>query len=150
MGMGKTLQIISLILSSSASPTLVVVPLTSLYQWEQKVQRFVEPGSLQLFTLYGPGNALPDDVGTDRGRKVLVLTTFSKLEREHRDSRELAAQPTKRKRLAYEADPGRVAAPPLFQIPWQRVVLDEAHRVRNLASLTSQAALRLKASGIRR
>eukprot|EP00439_Symbiodinium_sp_Y106_P082225 s792_g21.t1 len=150
MGMGKTLQIISLILSSSASPTLVVVPLTSLYQWEQEVQRFVEPGSLQLFTLYGPGNALPDDVGTDRGRKVLVLTTFSKLEREHRDSRELAAQPTKRKRLAYEADPGRVAAPPLFQIPWQRVVLDEAHRVRNLASLTSQAALRLKASGIRR
>ena len=125
----------------------MVVPVTSLYQWEQEIQRFVNPGSLQLFTFYGAGKALPDDVGTGRRTaKVLVLTTFSKLEREHRDLSvpEGQALPTKRKSFACEA----VAEPPLFQIPWQRVVLDEAHRVRNLASLTSQAAMRLKASGL--
>ena len=153
MGMGKTLQIISLILASSATPTLVVVPLTSLFQWEQEINRFVSPGSVKLQTFYGPSRALPDmSVAVVSAPKVVVLTTFSMLEKEHRP-----CAPRKRRRRhavhvssEHEAEEDSSGAEPsespLFRAIWRRVVLDEAHRIRNSSSVTCHAAHRLQAS----
>jgi hypothetical protein len=41
MGMGKTLQMISLILKTRLSPTLVVAPKAAVLQWRNEILRFV-------------------------------------------------------------------------------------------------------------
>lgn len=45
MGMGKTVQAVSLIMSDypAKDPTLVVVPPVALMQWQDEIKRFVTP-----------------------------------------------------------------------------------------------------------
>lgn len=59
MGLGKTIQIISFILKSReenpASPCLIVVPATLIFNWQNEISRFAS--ELKVYTLYGSDRA---------------------------------------------------------------------------------------------
>ncbi|RLN92357.1 hypothetical protein BBJ28_00014154 [Nothophytophthora sp. Chile5] len=101
MGMGKTLQAISLILENirlrdqfakkksakSKGPalvrggTLVVCPLVAVMQWKSEIERFVERDHLSIYIHHGPKRL---DVAARIASYDIVLTTYSIIESEIR------------------------------------------------------------------
>ncbi|KAI1105178.1 SNF2 family N-terminal domain-containing protein [Jackrogersella minutella] len=120
MGLGKTLQIISLILSSgfSEGPTLIVAPVGVMSNWEQQIQRHVkEDHNPRVFRYHKAGQYSKDDLMTHD----IVITTYDKLRNDH------------------------VKKGPLLSVNWRRVVLDEAHAIRNFSTARAKAAFTLQA-----
>lgn len=97
MGMGKTIQAISLVLmsremregsgvgsSSSADNngcTLVICPLVALIQWEGEIERHTREGSVKVLAFHGAKRNKGD---VDFGRYDFVLTTYGTVETEYR------------------------------------------------------------------
>ncbi|KAG7377159.1 hypothetical protein PHYPSEUDO_012067 [Phytophthora pseudosyringae] len=101
MGMGKTIQAISLVLenvrekdpsangktargrdtSTVRGGTLVVCPLVAVMQWKSEIERFVEPGLLSVYIHHGPKRL---DLVKKIASYDIVLTTYSIIESEIR------------------------------------------------------------------
>ncbi|EPR62257.1 SWI2/SNF2-containing protein RAD16 [Toxoplasma gondii GT1] len=103
MGMGKTIQIISLILARPFPPlpralrpedssrersslprvgqTLVVTPLAALLQWKGELEKFVRPGRLSVLVYHGP---FRQALKSELEKHDVVLTTYSTLEQDFR------------------------------------------------------------------
>lgn len=102
--MGKTIQLISLILARPFPPlppalrpddkhsprhrhlprvgrTLVVTPLAALLQWKGELEKFVKPGHLSILVYHG---AYRKDLGTELEKYDVVLTTYQTIEQEYR------------------------------------------------------------------
>ncbi|KAI1410851.1 SNF2 family N-terminal domain-containing protein [Hypoxylon sp. FL1857] len=120
MGLGKTLQVISLILSSGfgEGPTLIVAPLGVMSNWEQQIQRHVKDDRIpRIFRYHGTGKFSKGDLM----KHDIVITTYDKLRNDH------------------------VKRGALLLVPWRRVVLDEAHAIRNFSTARAKAAFELQA-----
>ncbi|KAI1470954.1 SNF2 family N-terminal domain-containing protein [Daldinia caldariorum] len=120
MGLGKTLQVISLIMSSGFSdgPTLIVAPVSVMSNWEQQFERHVQEDQRpRIFRYYKAGTYSKDEVL----KHDVVITTYDKL-RNDKSNKGI-----------------------LFSIEWRRVVLDEAHAIRNFSTSRAKAAFELKA-----
>ncbi|KAI2466153.1 SNF2 family N-terminal domain-containing protein [Annulohypoxylon bovei var. microspora] len=120
MGLGKTLQVISLILSSgfSEGPTLIISPLGVMSNWEQQIQRHVKEDHIpRIFRYHKAGTYSSGDLL----KHDIVITTYDKLRSDH------------------------VKGGPLLSVNWRRVVLDEAHAIRNYSTARAKAAFQLKA-----
>lgn len=102
MGMGKTIQAISLVLtarqlrppgkqasssSSSGSPmrrvgcTLVVCPVVAVIQWAQEIERHTAKGTVRVLLYHGPRRA---DQKIDFDSYDFVITTYSTIEVDYR------------------------------------------------------------------
>jgi len=144
MGLGKTLTTIALLLSSpGGSPggpkggggsterkTLIVAPLSVLSVWREQFMLHVKPGVLSVCVHHGLQRAtsLQGFEGYD-----VVLTTYATLQSETIvSSGSEAWTPTQQ-------------ISPLHLQQWHRVILDEAHAIKNKRSLTSKAACLLRA-----
>ncbi|KAH8160523.1 hypothetical protein CIB48_g7728 [Xylaria polymorpha] len=138
MGLGKTLQMISLIAAdkefrrqphearpvSSAGPrmaTLVVVPLSLISVWEYQLGHHLRPSTLTWGRHHRKTRftsrvafACPD----------VVLTTYQTVQAEHK---------------RHDSNSGS-----LFGHQWRRIILDEAHNIRN-KTVTASAIFALKA-----
>ncbi|KAJ2850132.1 DNA repair protein rad16 [Coemansia brasiliensis] len=136
MGMGKTLQTIALLLANGGRPTLVVCPTVALLQWKAEIEMATD--ALSVFVFYGNDRRkLADGQGTvnkgELGRYDVVLTTYGVLESCQRREK----QGFRRNgRLLHEKSV-------LHAIAWHRVVLDEAHHLKDRSSNTSRAAFAL-------
>ncbi|BFZ55803.1 hypothetical protein PYCC9005_002844 [Savitreella phatthalungensis] len=127
MGLGKTLQTIALIASddqdgsAQKSPTLVVCPTTLLSQWQAQVEQHVA-GHVKLCIYHGTNKPTKAELQ----RNEIVLTTYG-----------MVANDCKR------AEDGDSDAT-LFNLTWRRIVLDEAHGIRNPKAQRSAAVAALK------
>eukprot|EP00920_Eleutheroschizon_duboscqi_P003932 GHVT01009157.1.p1 GENE.GHVT01009157.1~~GHVT01009157.1.p1 ORF type:complete len:1249 (+),score=211.70 GHVT01009157.1:1649-5395(+) len=90
MGMGKTVQMISLLLAhrmktrgsgSAEGCTLVVAPLAAVLQWKEEILRFVKPGTLSAVLYHGPYRAAIFD---DIWKYDVVITTYATIEADYR------------------------------------------------------------------
>lgn len=141
MGLGKTLQTISLILTNQKpakdSPgykkafdgvektTLVVAPLALIRQWEAEIKDRVERShGLKVCVHHGPQR-------TKRFKDLalydVVITTFQILVSEH----------------GHSSDGDGVKAG-CFGLHWWRVVLDEAHTIKNRNAKATKACYALR------
>ncbi|KAF5648407.1 RIS1 [Fusarium sp. NRRL 52700] len=141
MGLGKTLQTISLILTNQKpakdapgwkkhfekieKTTLVVAPLALIRQWEHEINDKVEKThGLKVCVHHGPNR-------TKRFKELalydVVITTYQILVSEHGNSS--------------DADNGLKAG--CFGLHWWRVVLDEAHTVKNRNAKATKACYAL-------
>ncbi|CAR27425.1 ZYRO0C16544p [Zygosaccharomyces rouxii] len=132
MGMGKTIQMISLIMDNvSNSPTLVVAPTVALMQWKNEIEEHTG-GVLKAYIFHGSNRT--NNMADLEGYQV-ILTTYSVLESVYR----LQTYGFRRKTgLKKEKSV-------LHNTHFYRVVLDEAHNIKDRQSSTAKAVNELKA-----
>ncbi|XP_023557555.1 transcription termination factor 2 isoform X2 [Octodon degus] len=160
MGLGKTLTMIALILTQknqekskdkgevaltwiskndssvyTSHGTLIVCPASLIHHWKNEVEKRVDSNKLRVYLYHGP-NRNPH-------AKVLstydvVITTYS-----------LVAKEIPTKKQEEEAPGANLSvegfSTPLLQIVWARIILDEAHSVKNPRVQTSIAVGKLQA-----
>ncbi|KAJ3187887.1 hypothetical protein HDU85_006280 [Gaertneriomyces sp. JEL0708] len=156
MGLGKTVQSIAVMVSNRPSvrkPTLIVAPVSLILQWEAEIEEKVKPGVLKTYVYYGakrekdPAYLASFDV---------VFTSYALVGQEwqHKISvpKVRANQvETENGRTVYEevssdADPekARVTSGPLFHVDWHRVILDEAHTIKNKDTRSAKGCRHLR------
>ena len=147
MGLGKTIQSIALLLtnprpsySSTTSvtdkkalsanvgkSTLVVAPLALIKQWEAEIKnRVMDSRQLRVCVHHGPQRTKRFE---DLKKYDVVITTYQILVSEHGSSS--------------EREDGPQAG--CFGIHWYRVILDEAHTIKNRNAKATQACYALRA-----
>ncbi|PWN42300.1 hypothetical protein IE81DRAFT_290445 [Ceraceosorus guamensis] len=129
MGMGKTIQMISLFLSDRQKPILVVLPTVAIMQWKHEIAKYTEDFKVMVWH----GATRESDVDEIR-RNDVVLTSYGILESAYR--KEHAGF-----RRKGELHKERSA---LHAVRWHRVVLDEAHNIKERATNTAKAAFALR------
>ncbi|NXY22746.1 TTF2 factor, partial [Atrichornis clamosus] len=163
MGLGKTLTMIALILAQKqlktekrketleiwlskndttvipSNSTLVICPASLIHHWKKEIERRVAFGKLRVYLYHGPNR--------DKHAEVLsgydvVVTTYSLLSKEVPTSKEEGEVP------AEDYDVGSASSPcsPLLRVAWARIILDEAHNIKNPRVQTSIAVCKLRAS----
>lgn len=151
MGLGKTIQSIGLIISDQdevADPdnisdkdrktTLVVAPTVALMQWKDEIEKHTN-NHLKTFLFYGPQrNKIAEKLTNDELKTVfnkydVVLTTYSVLESCYR-----------REKYGIQRKKGKYFEKSLLHnFSWHRVILDEAHNIKDRNSNTSKSAAAL-------
>ncbi|KAI0395537.1 hypothetical protein F5Y17DRAFT_423365 [Xylariaceae sp. FL0594] len=132
MGLGKTLQSISLILTNPKpddqhpgveKTTLVVAPLALIRQWEAELKdRVEESHRLKVVVHHGPQRTKRFE---DLKKYDVVITTYQILVSEHSHCN------------------GNLKAG-CFGLHWYRVILDEAHTIKNRNAKATKACYELR------
>ncbi|KAL7622573.1 hypothetical protein AAE478_008080 [Parahypoxylon ruwenzoriense] len=132
MGLGKTLQSIALILCNqkpdSKHPgvektTLVVAPLALIRQWEAELkEKVTESHKLKVLVHHGPQRTKRFE---DLRRYDVVITTYQILVSEHNHTTEKVKTGC-------------------FGLHWYRVILDEAHTIKNRNAKATKACYELR------
>ncbi|KAF8424844.1 SNF2 family N-terminal domain-containing protein [Tirmania nivea] len=147
MGLGKSLSILSLIVHSLPvlgietrdenlghipntpsrnKATLVVTTKTILSQWEDQVKQHIAAGKLRTFRYHGDSRAV---VWKELASYDVIFTTYETVAQEWAVSKKTQNQ-------------GRLH---LHGVSWFRVVLDEAHLIRNRTTQKAKAIVALRA-----
>ena len=147
MGLGKTLSILSLVVGSlseaqswaelappesttdiplvrNSKTTLLVSPMSTMTNWEEQITAHIAPGTLSYYVYHG-GNRKQDI--NFMSQFDVMITTYSTV------SSEIFGRGKKKD------------ASPLAQINFFRIVLDEAHMIREQSTRQSQAICTLSA-----
>ncbi|XXG99387.1 G protein-coupled receptor gpr1 [Hypoxylon texense] len=129
MGLGKTIQALALILdrpstNHSRKTTLIVAPLALLKQWEQEIQTKVKP-RYKLKTIIYHGRARLGMTVTRLLEYDVVLTTYGIIRSESYDRKKTSR--------------------PIINAYFYRVILDEAHNIKNRLAKSSIAAAQIQA-----
>jgi DNA repair protein RAD16 len=133
MGMGKTIQTISLMLAKRLEkPTLVVCPVVALFQWRDEIKKFTPEGHFKIYIFHGA------DKITDKDELLqydIVLTSYAIIESCFRKEK---TGFTRKKQKVFEKSI-------LHDIHWGRIVLDEAHSIKDRFCSTARAVFSMKA-----
>lgn len=82
MGMGKTIQAISLLLARPVKgPALVVCPMAAVNQWMKEIEKFTKKGTLKTLVYHGSEKGR---VATQFKKCDVVITTYQTLESDYR------------------------------------------------------------------
>ncbi|KAJ5164439.1 uncharacterized protein N7500_006269 [Penicillium coprophilum] len=149
MGLGKTVQTIALLLKNPKSDheqsdntesegkttklppncissTLVIAPLALIKQWEAEIKDKVEPShKLRVCLYHGTTRA---KTATTLDKYDVVITTYGTLTSEFNSS---ASDKAKKSGI--------------FAVHWYRIILDEAHTIKNRNAKATQSAYALDA-----
>ncbi|KAI0534692.1 hypothetical protein GGR58DRAFT_481935 [Xylaria digitata] len=136
MGLGKTIQAIALILcrppeDGTRKTTLIVVPTSLLHQWEREIDDKVKPGHKLKTVIYYSGKKRNMTVARLLSYDV-VLTTYGTLAYEWKQ--------------IYENRKTQGAVLFASHAIFHRIILDEAHNIKNRNSQASQAVDRLRST----
>ncbi|KAF2441419.1 hypothetical protein P171DRAFT_474960 [Karstenula rhodostoma CBS 690.94] len=142
MGLGKTLTMIALVATDLNDPklgrgslnageddrptvnaTLIIVPQPLLSTWEQQISEHVLPGAMRSCRHHGK-----DRIGhiQDIAGMNIVLTTYHTLSADWSNNN----------------DARRI----MFSVRWRRIILDEAHLIRNMKTRMARALCNLEAT----
>ncbi|KAK4126305.1 hypothetical protein N657DRAFT_654711 [Parathielavia appendiculata] len=110
----------------NAKASLLVCPLSTVTNWEEQIKQHIKPDSFTYYIYHGPNRN--KDV-EQLANFDLVITTYGSV------VSELNAR-IKRKRGVF----------PLEEIAWFRIVLDEAHTIREQNTLGFKSICRLQAN----
>uniref|UniRef100_A0A673GCP7 Transcription termination factor 2 n=1 Tax=Sinocyclocheilus rhinocerous TaxID=307959 RepID=A0A673GCP7_9TELE len=154
MGLGKTLTMISLILSQkkkdekleewiskndstivTSQGTLIICPASLVHHWKKEIDKRVKSSRLSVYLYHGPNRQRSSSVLAEHD---VVITTYSLVSKEIPVQKEDAEKPSKDSDHATDL-------PPLLRVAWARVILDEAHNIKNPKVQTSMAVCKLRA-----
>ncbi|KAJ7896017.1 DNA repair protein rad16 [Mycena olivaceomarginata] len=122
MGMGKTIQIIALFVSDNVKPNLVVAPTVAIMQWKNEIAAHTD--GLKVLIWHGSGRETnPDEL------EKYDVSCFRKQELGFKRKGHLIKEKS-----------------PLHKAHWNRIILDEAHNIKERSTNTAKAAFELKAN----
>uniref|UniRef100_A0A8C7X7Q4 Transcription termination factor 2 n=1 Tax=Oryzias sinensis TaxID=183150 RepID=A0A8C7X7Q4_9TELE len=160
MGLGKTLTMISLILAKKmktkeeakekdqtktklenptivdSEGTLIICPASLIHHWKKEIDKRVKSCRLTVYLYHGTNRQKSAKVLADHD---VVVTTYSLVSKEIQVQKEDANNPSK------DPDPEASRSSPLLRVRWTRVILDEAHNIKNPKVQTSMAVCQLRA-----
>ncbi|TFK43094.1 SNF2 family N-terminal domain-containing protein [Crucibulum laeve] len=131
MGMGKTIQVIALLVTDRQKPNLVVAPTVAIMQWRNEIAAHTD--GLKVLVWHG---AARESNVAELKKYDVVLTTYAVLEscfRKQQSGFKRKGQIIKEKS-------------PLHQLKWNRIILDEAHNIKERYTNTAKAAFELDAN----
>lgn len=141
MGLGKTIQTIALLLTQKSQDplrktNLIVVSVALLHQWAEELSTKVHP-SKKLSVYIHHGSTKKNLDSYELSQYDVVLTTYSMLAYEMKQND------------AFNKNNSATATPPpacsLLETSWYRIVLDEAHTIRNRDTLAAKCCVKLDA-----
>ncbi|KAI9572417.1 SNF2 family N-terminal domain-containing protein [Boletus coccyginus] len=128
MGMGKTIQMISLFVTDLKRPNLVIAPTVAIMQWRNEINAHTE--GMNVLVWHGASRIVnPQELE----KYDVVLTSFA------------VAESCFRKQESGFKRKGHIVkeSSPLHQIKWNRIILDEAHNIKERATNTAKACFEL-------
>ena len=96
---------------------LIVVPLSVLDQWNKDIKKFSMPDSFEIFIYHGGNRNKTNIFGSD-----VIITTYNTLVKDYFSTQDSI----------------------LYKTKWYRIILDEAHIIRNFKSKQAEACFKLK------
>lgn len=147
-GLGKTAQVIATLVKNPQPKTLVVVPVNLMQQWKDQLAQWAPEHAVLIF--HGPQPAirrrpvmkyLYDLAESSAALPLIVITSYGKIVDRKFEKR--------RRKLIREGRLNRegkklTGSSLLHQVEWSRIVLDEAHLIRNVSTVRSRYILKLK------
>ncbi|CCK68591.1 DNA repair protein RAD16 KNAG_0B01440 [Huiozyma naganishii CBS 8797] len=126
MGMGKTIQTIALLMADvTKRPSLVIAPTVALIQWKNEIDQHTN-GKLKVYVYHG---ATRTNKIADISEFDVILTTYSVIESVYR-----------KQNYGFRRKSGLVKEKSvLHNINFYRVILDEAHNIKDRQSNTARA-----------
>lgn len=143
MGMGKTIQAVSLIMSDypQPNPSLVLIPPVAIMQWQQEIEQYTD-GTLKTLVYHGTNAASKNLTVADLKKYDVILMSYNSLESIHRF--ETKGRQRKNK------DTGKMenvkSESVIHAINYHRVILDEAHNIKTRTTGAAKACFALKAN----
>ena len=137
MGMGKTIQAVSLIMSDfpAKQPTLVVVPPVALIQWQAEINDYTN-GKLNVLIYHISANPKCKTLTTKDLKKYnVIMVSYSGLESMYR-----------KQNKGWNRNDGIVKEDSILHaIKFHRLILDEAHSIKSRTTSVAKACFALKA-----
>ncbi|KAI1095967.1 SNF2 family N-terminal domain-containing protein [Rostrohypoxylon terebratum] len=113
-------------LKQNGKATLLICPLSTVANWEEQIKTHIKPGQLSYYIYHGSNRIKDPNI---LAKFDLVITTYGSV------ASEVQAR-----------NKGRPNPCPLEEVGWFRVVLDEAHMIREQNTLQFKAICRLQAN----
>jgi SNF2 family DNA or RNA helicase len=151
MGLGKTVQALSLICANpSQDPlcktTLIIAPVALMRQWANEIERHVLPRhKLRVYTYHNDKKNV--DFSELRTYDV-VLTTFGAVTSEFKKKNSPAEAKLVEQEMRnpnFRRHPKQALALLGSHCMWYRIIMDEAHNIKNRNAISSKAAADLQA-----
>lgn len=135
MGMGKTIQAVSLIMSDypAKAPTLVCVPPVALMQWTNEIREYTE-NKLNVLVYHGTNAKCKKMTVKDLKKFDVIMVSYNSLESLHR--KEIKGW-SRGEDIVKEASP-------LHAIKFHRLILDEAHSIKSRNTGVAKACFALQ------
>ncbi|TFK56241.1 hypothetical protein OE88DRAFT_1652900 [Heliocybe sulcata] len=131
MGMGKTIQMIALMISDGKRPNLVIAPTVAIIQWKNEIEKHTD--GMKVLVWHGANR---ESSVAELKKHDVVLTTYSVLESSFRKQE----SGFKRKgQIIKEKSP-------IHSIKWHRIILDEAHNIKERSTNTAKATFQLESA----
>jgi DNA repair protein RAD16 len=138
MGMGKTIQAVSLIMSDypAKAPSLVVVPPVALMQWQSEMKEYTD-GKLKVLIYHISANPKCKSMKSkDLKQYDVIMVSYSGLESMYR-----------KEEKGWSRGGGLVKEDSLLHsIKFHRLILDEAHSIKSRTTGVARACFALKAN----
>ncbi|KZF24640.1 hypothetical protein L228DRAFT_245623 [Xylona heveae TC161] len=135
MGMGKTIQAVSLIMSDypAKTPTLVVVPPVALMQWQNEVNEYTD-GKLKILVYHNTNPKIKHLTRKELLKFDVIMISYSGLESIHR-----------KEIKGWARGNGLVKEDSVIHsIHYHRLILDEAHNIKTRTTSVARACFALK------
>ncbi|QIW98540.1 hypothetical protein AMS68_004058 [Peltaster fructicola] len=135
MGMGKTIQAVSLIMSDypQKQPSLVVVPPVALMQWSTEIGEYTN-GKLNVLVYHGQNSKIKLLKVKDLKKYDVIMISYNSLESLHR----------KQTKGWSRGDDIIKEDSPIHAINFHRLILDEAHCIKTRTTGVAKACFALK------
>ncbi|KAL6706719.1 DNA repair protein rad16 [Coniothyrium glycines] len=134
MGMGKTIQAVSLIMSDypAKQPTLVCVPPVALMQWSNEIREYTD-NKLKVLVYHGTNAKCKKMSIKELKSHDVIMVSYNSLESLHR----------KETKGWSRGDDIIKEASPLHAIHYHRLILDEAHSIKSRNTGVAKACFAL-------
>lgn len=137
MGMGKTIQAVSLIMSDypRPDPTLVLVPPVALMQWVAEIKAYTD-GKLKVLVYHNSDPKIKKLTPADVRKYDVIMVSYSSLESMHR----------KQEKGFVRGEDIVKSNSVLHSVHYHRLILDEAHSIKSRTTGVAKACFALQAN----
>lgn len=135
MGMGKTIQAVSLMMSDypQTEPTLVVVPPVALMQWSSEIKEYTD-GKLKVLIYHGSNTKSKAMTVKELKKFDVIMISYNSLESLHR----------KQEKGWSRGEDLIKEDSPMHSIRFHRLILDEAHSIKSRVTGVAKACFALR------